>query len=130
MIWGSGGDAESQLRPAAASSSPFPSSNTMSPLPVAVQSEKGIFVSLSQLHKLVDDAQALGRRVLGEARPSPARQFADVDVAVPVDGDAVRRGELAGSEAGMHLAEPGQHHALGRMDADARADIGPILVDL
>ena len=66
------------------------------------------------LDELVDDPQALGRRVLREARPGAARQFADIDVAVPVDGDAVRRGELAGSEAGMHLAEPGQHLALGR----------------
>src|SRR5438270_2307587 len=30
----------------------------------------------------------------------------------------------------MHLAEPGHHLAFGGVDADARPDIGPILVDL
>src|SRR5205807_1914116 len=65
-----------------------------------------------------------------EPPPAPAGQFADIDVARPVDGDAVRRGELAGGKTGMHLAEAGQYLALGGVDADARPDIRPIAVDL
>src|SRR5207249_5664412 len=59
-----------------------------------------------------------------------AGKLANIDIAVTVDGDAVRRGELAGGETGVHLAEPGQHLALGRMNADTRPDIGPVAVDL
>src|SRR5215472_6165285 len=80
--------------------------------------------------ELLDDPQALWRRVFRKSSPAAARQLADIDIAVPVDGHAVRRGELARGETGMHLAEPRQHLALGRMDADARSDIGPVAVDL
>src|SRR6266700_7963065 len=50
--------------------------------------------------------------------------------AAAVDRDAVRRGELPGQDPAMRLAEPSQHLALQRMDADPRPDIRPILVDL
>src|SRR5207253_2645058 len=81
-------------------------------------------------HELVYHPDALGRRVLGEPCPAAAGKLANIDIAVTVDGDAVRRGELAGGETGVHLAEPGQHLALGRMNADTRPDIGPVAVDL
>src|SRR5439155_23596378 len=83
-----------------------------------------------ELRQLVDDPELLRYRVLREARPGAGGQFADKDVAAAVDGDAVRRGELPGEDPAMRFAEPGQHLALQRVDADPRTDIRPVLVDL
>src|SRR4029077_2703526 len=91
---------------------------------------EGYARSSCRFDQLVDDPDALWRRLLREACPTAAGKLADIDVAVPVDGDAVRRGELSWGETGMHLAQAGQHFALGRVDADARPDVGPIAVDL
>src|SRR5205823_9094152 len=83
------------------------------------------------LAEAVNDAALLRHRVFREARPGTAREFADIDIAAAVDGDAVRRGELAGRDTGMRLAEP-RHDLVRfcRVDADPRANIGPIAVDL
>src|SRR5271166_591099 len=81
-------------------------------------------------NELVDHPQALRRRVFRKPRPAATGKLTDIDVAMPVYGHAVRRGELPGGETGMHFAEPSQHLTLGSVDADARSDIGPIPVDL
>src|ERR1051325_298581 len=79
----------------------------------------------------MDDAALRRRRVFREAAPGTAGEFADIDVALAVDGDAVRRGELARCDAGMRLAEARQDLvAFGAMHADSRPDIRPIAVDL
>src|SRR5439155_23785515 len=78
----------------------------------------------------MDDPELLRHRVLREPRPGAARQLADIDVTARIDGDAVRRGELAGQYPAMRLAEPRQYLALGGVNADARPDIRPVLVDL
>src|SRR5205807_2291509 len=52
----------------------------------------------------------------------------DIDVAVPVDAEAVGRGELAGRQPGF-LIDPADHLALARDDAEARPQIGELGVD-
>src|SRR5579862_451922 len=81
------------------------------------------------LRQAVDDAQLFRHRVLREARPRAGGQFADIDVAAAVDGDAVGRGELPGPHPAMRLAEPRDDLPLQRVDRDPRPDIRPILVD-
>ena len=71
----------------------------------------------------MDDANALWDRLLREPSPAAAGKLADIDVAVPVDGDAMRRGELPGGETGMHFAEPGHHLAFGSMNLNPA--VGP-----
>src|SRR5207249_8436745 len=93
-------------------------------------SGEGGAVSCRQLPQPVDDAELLRHRVLREARPGAAGEFADKDVALAVDGDAVRRGELARQDAAMRLAEPGQYLTLQCVDRDARPDIRPVRVGL
>src|ERR1700719_3727927 len=78
----------------------------------------------------MDDAELFRRRLFREAAPGTARQFADINFAARIDGDAVRRGELSRQDPAMRLAEPRQDLALGGVDADARPDIGPVAVDL
>src|SRR5581483_7365364 len=81
------------------------------------------------LDQLVDYPPPRRCRPLGKARPGAARQFADIDVSLGVDGDPVRRDELPGIDSGVRQAEPRQHLAVMRMDADPRPDIGPVAVD-
>src|ERR1051326_9465130 len=87
-------------------------------------------VSCVHRFQAVDDTAFLGGRLLREARPGAARQFADIDVALAVHGDAVRRGELARQDTAARLAELRQSFTPERMDADARPDIRPAPVDL
>src|SRR5213594_1317855 len=61
--------------------------------------------------------------------PVGERHFADVDVAMRVDGQPVRRHELARLEPGRALAQPRQHLALVTVDADPRPDVGHVVVD-
>src|SRR5439155_26099248 len=64
------------------------------------------------------------------AAPPPVgvRDLADVDVAARIDGEAVRRDELAELEPGGTIAEAREHLALRRVDADARPDVRQLLV--
>src|SRR5215470_10868713 len=84
----------------------------------------------SDLAQAVDDAALRWHRVLREARPGLPRQFANIYVALAIDGDAVRRSELPRQDAAWCLAKPRQDLALQRMDADARPDIRPVAVAL
>src|SRR5215472_1643990 len=84
----------------------------------------------SDLAQAVDDAALRRHRVLREARPGLPRQFADIYVALAIDGDSVRRSELPGQDAAWCLAKPRQDLALQRMDADARPYIRPVAVAL
>src|SRR5215831_2624013 len=84
----------------------------------------------SDLAQAVDDAALRRHRVLREARPGLPRQFADIYVALAIDGDAVRRSELPRQDAAWCLAKPRQDLALQRMDADARPYIRPVAVAL
>src|SRR5215468_9708203 len=84
----------------------------------------------SDLAQAVDDAALRRHRVLREARPGLPRQFADIYVALAIDGDAVRRSELPRQDAAWCLAKPCQDLALQRMDADARPYIRPVAVAL
>src|SRR5215472_16219418 len=84
----------------------------------------------SDLAQAVDDAALRRHRVSREARPGFPRQLADIYVALAIDGDAVRRGELPRQDAAWCLAKPRQDLALQRMDADARPYIRPGAVAL
>src|SRR3954453_7617918 len=59
----------------------------------------------------------------GRDGPAPApvgvRHLAHVNVAARIDGQAVRRDELAGLEAGRAIAEAREQVALGAVDAHA-----------
>src|SRR5262249_42976693 len=84
----------------------------------------------SDLAQAVDDAALRRHRVLREARPGLSRQFANIYVALAIDGDAVRRSELPRQDAAWCLAKPRQDLALQRMDADARPYFRPVAVAL
>src|SRR4029077_6258892 len=90
----------------------------------------GAAVLSRNLRQLVDDAELFRRGVFREARPGAARYLAAEEVAAGIDGEAVGRSKFPGQHAAMRLAEPGHDLALQRVDADPRADIRPILVDL
>src|SRR5436190_21975345 len=64
-----------------------------------------------------------------DLRPSRPRNFADIDVAVRVDGEAVRRQKLAGLGPGRRVAEAADQIALMIDDADPWAEIGNIAAD-
>src|SRR6185436_18302966 len=53
----------------------------------------------------------------------------DVDVAARVDGEPVRRDELAGLEPRGAIAESREQLALPAVNADARPDVGHVQVD-
>src|SRR6185437_10653874 len=59
-----------------------------------------------------------------------ARDFADIDGARRIDGDAVRRDELARPALAREIADARQKLALVRHDAEARPDAGHLLIDL
>src|SRR5690349_4224835 len=84
------------------------------------------------LHELLQAAEA-GRDRLAPgadaAAPIGEGDFADIDVAAGIDGEAVRRDELAGGEPGMLMAEPRQEFALLGVDADPRPATGHVYVD-
>src|SRR5439155_1908028 len=78
---------------------------------------------------LLQAAQA--RRVglaLVAIAPVGERYLADVDVAARVDGQPVRRDELARLEPGRAMAQPRQHLARVAIDADSRPDVGHVVV--
>src|SRR5436190_24314573 len=54
------------------------------------------------------------------AAPVGEADFTDIDVAARIDGEPVRRDELAGLEPGMHVAEARQQLALMGIDANPR----------
>src|SRR6266567_7555465 len=86
----------------------------------------------AHLHQLLQAPEA-GRDLLAfgadAAAPIGEADFADVDVAARIDGEPVRRDELAGFEPGMGVAEPGQQFALMGVDADPRPAIRDVDVD-
>src|SRR5689334_2169465 len=63
----------------------------------------------------------------GRDRPAPSpvgvRDFTHVNVAARVDGETVRRDELARLEPGRAVAQPCLQVALGAVDAHARPDV-------
>src|SRR5215510_3046693 len=64
------------------------------------------------------------------AAPVGIAHFADIDVALAVDGEAVRRQEPAGLLAGpMLAAQPRDQAALLVDDGKTRADVGVLAVD-
>src|SRR6266849_2603677 len=64
------------------------------------------------------------------AAPVGVAHLADIDVALRIDGEAVRRQELAGLLAGPVLAaQPRDGLALFVDDAEPRPDIGVLAVD-
>src|SRR5260370_25839502 len=64
------------------------------------------------------------------AGPVGVAHLADIDVALAVDGEAVRRQEAAGLLPGTVLAaEPRDHAALLVDDGESRTDIGVLAVD-
>src|SRR6266700_2612282 len=83
----------------------------------------------AHLHQLLQAPEA-GRYLLAPcadaAAPIGEADFADVDVAARIDGEPVRRDELAGLEPGMGVTEPGQEFALMGVDADP----GPAIRDV
>src|SRR5690348_16048076 len=84
------------------------------------------------LDQLLQAAQAGRKRFAASADAAATigeTDLADIDVAVRIDGDAVRRDELAGFEPGMGVAEPRQQPALAGVDADPRPAIRQVDVD-
>src|SRR5258707_14012054 len=81
----------------------------------------------AHLHQLLQTAQA-GRDLFAlgadAAAPIGEADFADIDVAAAIDGEPVRRDELAGGEPGMLMAQPRQQFALVGVDADPRPATG------
>src|SRR5205085_1275942 len=80
--------------------------------------------------QLLQAAHARRHRLagVGIVLPGGPGNFADIDVAVAVDAEAVRRGELAGRQPGFFV-DPADHLTLARDDAEARPEIREILVD-
>src|ERR1700687_1954334 len=69
-------------------------------------------------------------RIREAGLPVGDADFADIDVALRIQRDAVRREEFAGLEAGTVLAaEPGDALSLGVDDAQARAQIRHLAID-
>src|SRR5580704_5149350 len=93
-------------------------------------------VSMGGLHsrhllELLQRTQVLRHRHAGmRAGPVGVAHFADIDVALAVDGEAVRRQEAAGFLAGTMLAaQPRDQTALLVDDGKSRADVGVLAVD-
>src|SRR5258708_26819657 len=93
-------------------------------------------VSMRRLHsrhllELLQGAQELRHRHAGVgAGPVGVAHLADIDVALAVDGEAVRRQEAAGLLAGTMLAaQPRDQPALLVDDAEPRANLGVLAVD-
>src|SRR5438093_13100821 len=88
------------------------------------------FMASAHLDELLQASQP-GRVGLALVAIAPVgeRHFADVDVAMRVDGQPVRRHELARLEPGRALAQSRQHLPLLTADADPRPDVGRLAVD-
>src|SRR6516162_233427 len=86
--------------------------------------------AISDLHELLQAAQP-GRKRLAFVAIAPIREryLADIDITAGIDRQTVRRDELARLETGRAVAEPRQEFALGGIDADARPDIGHVVID-
>src|SRR5437899_11821845 len=65
---------------------------------------------------------------MGVVLPRRPRYLADIDIAVAVDVEPVRRAELA-SRQPRFLIDPGDQLAVARHDAEARPEIGKLGVD-
>ena len=78
-----------------------------------------------QLLQLLQTAQ-LARRLQTLAHDRPGH-FADIDIAARVDGDAMRRDELAGLFTGEDIAQARQPLACLVVDIDAVAEIRRVL---
>src|SRR3954447_12451162 len=100
--------------------------------PAGRRVQRGLSDISAHLHQLLQAAQT-GRQffALGADAAAPIGEgdLADIDVAARVDGDAVRRDELAGIEPGMRVAEPRQKLARVGIDADPRAAIRQVDID-
>src|SRR5437899_2501280 len=86
--------------------------------------------SLRHPHQLLQAADARRHRLAGMrvVLPRRPRDFADINVAVPVDAEAMRRAELAGGEPGF-LVDPAHQLAVARHDAEPRPQIGKLGID-
>src|SRR6267378_280235 len=88
------------------------------------------FMASARLDELLQASQpGRVRLALVAIAPVGERHFTDVDVATRVDGQPVRRHELARLEPGRALAQPRQQLALVTVEADARPDVGHVVVD-
>src|SRR6202011_5315801 len=88
--------------------------------------------SSGDLDQFLEAPEAGRDRLAAGSDPAPPigeRSLADIDVAARIDGNSVRRDELAGVEPGMRVAEPRQEFALARIDTDPRAAIRQVDID-
>src|SRR5262249_22545079 len=83
-----------------------------------------------ELYEVLQAAQ-LARGIDGRIDLGPGRvgDLADVEVAVAVDREPVRRNELPHRLARMHTPEPSEKLPFAREDADARAKVRRVAVD-
>src|SRR5690606_23638351 len=83
------------------------------------------YLSFGGPHQLTDVAQIIRDRCVWEIlRPGIVADLPDVDAAVPVDRDRVRRKELPRQVSPRRITlQPAQKLAFGCHDADPRAEI-------
>src|SRR5258708_430734 len=99
------------------------SSTTRSSASAACYRTCGPASASGELFELLQRAHAPGDLLVGEeARKIGVAHLADVDVAARVDGEAVRRDELAGLEP-RPVAEAREHLALAVDEGQARPDV-------
>src|SRR6266545_5482553 len=80
--------------------------------------------------ELLQAAHARRHRLAGVGIVLPRRpgHLPDIDIAMPVDAEAVRCGELTDGQPGF-LIDPADYLALAREDAETRPEIGELGVD-
>src|SRR5262245_33181248 len=83
----------------------------------------------AHLDELLETPQP-GRRRLALVAVAPVRErdLPHVDVAPRIDGQPVRRDELARLQPGRAMAQTRQHLPLGTVDAHPRSDVGHVVV--